>query len=69
MTAWSSDFKTAPKEQPVLVRNPAWECLAVMKYTEEYTAYGDWMFCESALQDIDGSLVDTSGCEWAPIPE
>jgi len=51
------------------VRNPEWQCPAILKFTEEYSAFGEWVFCEEAIQDIDGSLIDTAGCEWAPLPQ
>lgn len=64
MSAWSADVEAAPKDgTSVLFRHPEWECPAVMKFE------GDgWMFAETALQDIDESLIDTDGVEWALLP-
>jgi hypothetical protein len=70
MSAWSSNFATAPSETIVLVRHPEWGCPALLKLTFEFSpATGDWVFCESVLQDIDGGLISTAGCEWALLPE
>ena len=67
--AWCGDFHLAPRGPQILVRHPEWECPAVMKWTDDYSVSGEWVFCESAIAEIDGALIDLSGCEWTDLPD
>jgi len=69
MSAWSSDFSNAPKDVQLLVRHPDWECPAIVKWSEEFDASGEWLFVESALAEIDGGVAELDLIEWAAIPE
>ena len=68
MRGGSSNLAAAPKETQVLMRHSEWECPAVVKFTEEYSPLGEWVFCETALAEVDGAIIDLEGCEWAPLP-
>ncbi len=48
------------------MRNAEWDCPAIVRWDE---VEGCWMLAETALAEIDDGIIDTSGAEWALIPE
>ncbi len=69
MSAWSKNFEDAPKGQSILVRNPKWDCLAVMYFLEE-ESWSGWAFAENLLHEVSDPLDndEIALCEWAEIP-
>jgi hypothetical protein len=70
MTAWTKGLETAPKDKPVLIRIPKWDCPAVMRHEVVEHDEG-WGFVEAVLADIAGWLDgdEIARAEWALLPE
>lgn len=70
MTSWTKTLNSAPKDRPILVRLPGWDCPAVMQH-ETVDDESGWGFVEELLRDVAGWIepAEHDEAEWAFIPE